>query len=102
MGCVTCLGLCGCCRVSQHRRRAGLVRMWRTGELVEVIYRRAWKLNAYAYCCTVEYAGRTARVILANDCEDGARLAALIEGSWIAVQDVVGGRLRIGHLAERT
>lgn len=100
LGCATALGAAGW--IIQRRRRARLVSLWRNGELVEVTHRSAWQVNTLAFACTVEYDGRTACVTLADCPESGTQLAALVDGRWIAVQDVIGGRLRLGHLKERS
>lgn len=102
LGCECAAVACAAGWIIQHRRRAKLLNLWRSGELVEVTYRSAWHVNTAAYACTIEYGDRTARVILADYPEPGTKLPALVEGSWIAVQDVIGGRLRLGHLKERS
>jgi len=85
-----------------RHRRGRLEDVWRAGELIEVTMtsREPLQLTWQAFRCTVEYDSRTARVILADYPPPGTKLRALIAGSWVLVEDVIGGRLRLGHLAK--
>jgi hypothetical protein len=98
IGATIMTALWGALLLSQRARRGRLVKLWRDGELTDVIYRSAHHVNTRAYVCVVEHDGRVARVLLGDYPDAGAKLPALIDGDWIAVQDVLGGRLRVGRL----
>jgi len=72
---------------------------WQSGKLSEATIEASYLIVMFLSICRVEHAGKRAWVLLRGEPTRGQRLAALVQGGWIAVVDGTE-RLRIARLRD--